>query len=170
MASLETNLQDFPSLKPQPSRRNCKVSRSRPPPSVCDSITSAGLALLTKLKRRSIIGMAEATQWERELSLFPVTVSAIARTLSMHARHLSLSRALASSPTAPTRPGRHLSQPNIHLLPAGGARIRHRDAFKLYRAGAKHGNRRGEGGIKCVKSKIARFFLPPPGFSRSGNS
>lgn len=37
--------------------------------------------------------------------------------------HLSLSQALASSPTAPTRPGQCMPLPNIHLLPSGFLRI-----------------------------------------------
>ncbi len=37
--------------------------------------------------------------------------------------HLSLSQALAFSPTVSTRPGQHMPLPNIHLLPAGLLRI-----------------------------------------------
>lgn len=41
-----------------------------------------------------------------------------AHTLIAHC-HLSLSQALASSPTVPTMPGRHMPLTNIHLLPTG---------------------------------------------------
>jgi len=60
-----------------------------------------------------------------------------AHTLLTHC-HLSLSQALASSPTAPTGPGEHMPLPNIHLLPAGLTTYLkwacHRDPFRFHDA------------------------------------
>ena len=87
-----------------------------------DSIVSAGLVLLTKLKQRSIIGRGKMKQQEQNSHCFLSQPRLFAHTLLARC-HLSLSQALASSPTAPTRPGQHMPLPNIHLLPAGLPRV-----------------------------------------------
>lgn len=72
---------------------------------------------------------AEAYHWQRKMKqqeqsshCFLSQPQLCAHTLLAHC-HLSLSQALASSPTASTRPGQHMPLPNIHLLPAGLLRI-----------------------------------------------
>lgn len=127
------NLRGLRVLKPQQSGGIARLVECLPL-SCSDCITSAGLTLLTKLKPRSIIGTEKPTQREQNSYCFLSQPQLRAHALLAH-RHLSLSRALASSPTEPTRPGQHLSQPNIHLLPAGIACICHRGLFKAYGTG-----------------------------------
>ncbi|CAB1446707.1 unnamed protein product [Pleuronectes platessa] len=69
-----------------------------------------------------IKGEGKMEQQEQESHCFLSQSLLCAYTLPAHC-HLSLSQALASSPTAPTRPGQHTPLPNIHLLPAGLLRI-----------------------------------------------
>ncbi|KAI9529778.1 hypothetical protein NQZ68_008017 [Dissostichus eleginoides] len=70
-------------------------------------------------------------QQEQDSHCFLSQPQLCAHTLLAHC-HLSLSQALASSPTAPARPGQHMPPPNIHLLPAGLLRISSGPVIETY--------------------------------------
>lgn len=73
---------------------------------------------INKIKVKIYHWQGKMEQQEQSSHCFLSQPQLCAYTLLTHC-HLSLSQALASSPTAPTRPGQHMPLPNIHLLPAG---------------------------------------------------
>lgn len=73
---------------------------------------------INKIKVEIYHWQGKMDQQEQNPHCFLSQPQLCAHTLLAHC-HLSLSQALASSPTAPTRPGQHMPLPNIHLLPAG---------------------------------------------------
>lgn len=73
---------------------------------------------INKIKTKIYHWQGKMKQQEQNSYCFLSQPQLCAHTLLAHC-HLSLSQALASSPTAPTRPGQHMPLPNIHLLPAG---------------------------------------------------
>lgn len=89
---------------------------------------------INKIKVEIYHWQGKMKQQEQNSHCFLSQPQLCAHTLLAHC-HLSLSQALASSPTAPTRPGQRMPLPNIHLLPAGlRAHLKwacHRDPFRF---------------------------------------
>lgn len=77
---------------------------------------------INKIKAEIYHWQGKMKQQEQNSHCFLSQPQLCAHTLLAH-YHLSLSQALASSPTAPTRPRQHMPLPNIHLLPAGLLRV-----------------------------------------------
>lgn len=84
--------------------------------------TESQTLAINKIKVKIYHWQGEMEQQEQNSHCFLSQPQLCAHTLLTHC-HLSLSQALASSPTVPTRPGQHMPLPNIHLLPAGLPRI-----------------------------------------------